>query len=198
MEGKDLALKTERSWRRKETAPLAPPPPPPPPIDPPPSLKPKKRSTYGQQRDYRVLEREKKVSGVLEDHDFRAKLEGILQGQLEGKNRQKPTTRPTPDQWLADLRLQPGSRQPVAAGWEAVMPINDLNGTNYTMAERERRCQLAAVFRLVELFGWSQLIHNHITVSLWWESRFTITYNLYPFRLILCIIPHYTIYEWYL
>lgn len=171
-----MALKTERSWRRKEAAPLAPPAPPPP-IDPPPLLKPKKRSTFGLQRDYRVLEREKKVSGVLEDHGFRAKLEGILQGQLEGRNPPKPTTRPTPDQWMADLRLQqPGSRQPVAAGlggWEAVIPINDLNGTEYTMAERERRCQLAAVYRLVDMFGWSQLIHNHITVSLWWESQFT-------------------------
>ena len=178
-------------------APKAPPPPPPPPIDPPPSsLKPKKRSTYGLQRDYRVLEREKKVSGVLEDRGFRAKLEGILQEQLDGKNKPKPTTRPTPDQWLADLRLHPGSRQPVAAGlggWEVVVPINDLNGTKYTMAERERRCQLAAVYRLVDLFGWSQLIHNHITVSLWWESQFTITYSFWS---LLCIIRLYKIHEW--
>lgn len=173
MERRHIAL--ERSQRRKEAVLDAAPPsevPPPPPVDPPPSKvgRPQKRSTYGLQRDYRVLEREKKVTAVLENHGFRAELENILQGQLEGKTMPAPPTRPSPEQWLADLRhsaLKPGTRQPVASGGEFRMPINDLSGTlasKYTMAEKETRCKLAAVYRLVDFFGWAQLIYNHITV----------------------------------
>lgn len=171
----------ERSWRRKEallSAPRSsevPPAPPPPPTAPPPSIstifqRPQKRSTYGLQRDYRVLEREKKVTSVLENHGFREELETILQGQLEGKTRPFPSTRPSPDQWLADLHQRTssqGARQPATVHREVVIPINDLSGilaSKYTMAEREMRCKLAAVYRLVDMFGWSQLIYNHITV----------------------------------
>ena len=180
MERRGLAL--ERSWRRRKARISAqsgntpPAPPPPPPVDPPPSgssakRKPQKRSTYGLQRDYRVLEREKKVTAVLENHGFRTELENILQGQLEG--RERPATRPPPDQWQVDLHQRAsnqGTRQPVAVGdgMAPVVPINDLGGilaSKYTLAERETRCKLAAVYRLVDMFGWTQLIHNHITVS---------------------------------
>lgn len=180
MEGRYTAL--ERSLRREEARIAAatnliwrsqdPPPPPRLRSGPPPSsssLRPKKRSTYGLQRDYRVLEREKKVSSVLEDLPFRSELERILQGQLEGKNRPKPT-RPSADQWLEDLSSK-ALRQPVAVAsgqGETVIPINDLRGitvSKYTLAERGTRCKLAAVYRLVDMFGWSQLIYNHITVS---------------------------------
>lgn len=175
MERRGIAL--ERCWRRKEALlsaqPSNIPPAPPPPADPPPSgsstgCRPQKRSTYGLQRDYRVLEREKKVTAVLENHGFRSELENILQGQLQGKMR--PNTRPSPDQWQVDLHqstLNPGAQQPVAGHGEVVMPINDLSGllaSKYTTAERERRCKLAAVYRLVDMFGWTQLIYNHITV----------------------------------
>lgn len=183
-----------RSLLRKEAGisshQILPPPPPPPPLDPPPSSgragrsgraelshKPRKRSTYGLQRDYKILERERKVSTALEDTTFRATLEDILQGQLDGRNRPTPPTRPSPDQWLSDVANRPphrGPRQPVAAGGggggggETVIPINDLRGTEgskYTLAQRETRCKLAAVYRLADLFGWNRITHSHITVS---------------------------------
>ena len=177
----------ERTLRRKEALLSLPPKtnqqaPPPTQPAPPPSMaiamlgkKPKKRSTYGLQRDYRVLEREKKVSTILEDSDFRSQLENILQGQFEGKNKPIPTTRPQPNQWLEDLgsrALHRGSKQHVtaAAGYrEMVIPIDDLSGgihgSKYTLAEQQSRCKLASIYRLVDIFGWSQTIHNHITVS---------------------------------
>ena len=39
-----------------------------------------------------------------------------------------------------------------------VIPINDLQGSlssKYSVAERQGRCKLAALYRLVDLFGWS-------------------------------------------
>lgn len=35
----------------------------------------------------------------------------------------------------------------------------------YTKGEKVLRCKLAAVYRLMDLYGWTQGIHNHITVS---------------------------------
>ncbi|GCB68461.1 hypothetical protein scyTo_0012287, partial [Scyliorhinus torazame] len=48
-----------------------------------------------------------------------------------------------------------------------VTPVNDLRGSEsvaYEKGEKLLRCKLAAFHRLADLFGWSQLIYNHITV----------------------------------
>ncbi|ETE62562.1 Alpha-adducin, partial [Ophiophagus hannah] len=48
-----------------------------------------------------------------------------------------------------------------------VTPVNDLRGSDsiaYEKGEKLLRCKLAAFYRLADLFGWSQLIYNHITV----------------------------------
>lgn len=52
-----------------------------------------------------------------------------------------------------------------------VTPVNDLRGSDsiaYDKGEKLLRCKLAAFYRLADLFGWSQLIYNHITVSTEW------------------------------
>ena len=49
-----------------------------------------------------------------------------------------------------------------------VTPVNDLRGSDsisYDKGEKLQRCRLAAFYRLTDLFGWSQLIFNHLTVS---------------------------------
>lgn len=48
------------------------------------------------------------------------------------------------------------------------VPINDIRGVEamgYAKGEKILRCKLAALFRLIDLYGWSQGIYNHITVS---------------------------------
>ncbi|KAJ0057268.1 hypothetical protein NL108_002216, partial [Boleophthalmus pectinirostris] len=50
-----------------------------------------------------------------------------------------------------------------------VTPVNDLRGSDsisYDKGEKMLRCKLAAFYRLTDLFGWSQLIYNHLTVRL--------------------------------
>lgn len=52
-------------------------------------------------------------------------------------------------------------------GSRCVIPINDIKGVDfpsYVKGEKIIRCKLAALYRLVDLFGWSQSIYNHITV----------------------------------
>ncbi|MED6290632.1 hypothetical protein CHARACLAT_015142 [Characodon lateralis] len=48
-----------------------------------------------------------------------------------------------------------------------VTPVNDLRGSDsisYDKGEKLLRCKLAAFYRLADLFSWSELIYNHLTV----------------------------------
>lgn len=48
-----------------------------------------------------------------------------------------------------------------------MLPINDIRGVenmSYAKGEKIIRCKLAAVFRLMDLFGWSQGIYNQVSV----------------------------------
>merc|ERR1711892_1568557 len=47
-----------------------------------------------------------------------------------------------------------------------VVPINDIRGIDsmvYAKGEKLLRCKLAAVYRLIDLHGWTQGIYNHVT-----------------------------------
>ncbi len=128
-----------------------------------------KKTPYTIQRDYKVLEREKRVTTILSNDHFRAQLESILQSQKDGSAHPRKTNL----QKLQESSSQSPSRVTKTTGalgsaTEAIFPIDDLRGVSaskYTLAEKQTRCRLAAMYRLVEMFGWSQLIYNSITVS---------------------------------
>lgn len=49
------------------------------------------------------------------------------------------------------------------------LPIDDFhlleNPNKYSEEEKQLRIKLAAVYRLIEIHGWSMAIYNHVTVS---------------------------------
>jgi len=48
-----------------------------------------------------------------------------------------------------------------------VVPINDIRGVGsmgYAKGEKIVRCKLASVFRLMDLYGWTQGIYNQVSV----------------------------------
>lgn len=50
-----------------------------------------------------------------------------------------------------------------------VLPINDIRGVEsmgYAKGEKILRCKLAAAFRLMDMYGWSQGIDSQITARL--------------------------------
>lgn len=61
------------------------------------------------------------------------------------------------------VRLQPQNNQ-------ALLPIDDFhlleNPNKYNEDEKQLRIKLTAVYRLIELNGWSMGIYNHVTVSI--------------------------------
>lgn len=54
-------------------------------------------------------------------------------------------------------------------GFGTVTPVNDLYGSespSYSKGEKQSRCRLASLYRLVDLFSWARFTSSYITVSM--------------------------------
>ncbi|CAL9682073.1 unnamed protein product [Knipowitschia caucasica] len=127
-------------------------------------------------QDFNMMEQKKRVSMILQSPAFCDELETMIQDQLKkGKN---PTSLLALQQIADFMSTSAPSMYPAApqGGMAAlnmslgmVTPVNDLRGSDsisYDKGEKLLRCKLAAFYRLTDLFGWSQLIYNHLTVRL--------------------------------
>uniref|UniRef100_A0A915PE12 Class II aldolase/adducin N-terminal domain-containing protein n=1 Tax=Setaria digitata TaxID=48799 RepID=A0A915PE12_9BILA len=118
--------------------------------------------------DLSEMERRKRVQEVLESKSFCRELEELIKQESES-HKSDPDHLKTL-QRLSELTLPHGqiagsSLHNIGVG--AVLPIADLKGNdNYTRAEKMFRNKLASLYRLVDLFQWSQGIYNHITLKL--------------------------------
>ncbi|XP_058614046.1 alpha-adducin isoform X4 [Onychostoma macrolepis] len=127
-------------------------------------------------QDFNMMEQRKRVSMILQSPAFCDELESLIQDQMKkGKN---PTSLLALQQ-IADFMttsvptMYPAGPQGGMAALNMslgmVTPVNDLRGSDsiaYEKGEKLLRCKLAAFYRLADLFGWSQLIYNHLTVRL--------------------------------
>ena len=117
-------------------------------------------------RDVRGLKLRQRVSVVLGDEILRKELEDIVESTTTNGPRLSNGIRAYQDILIPNL--YPGSQHAAGSMGGTVTPINDIRGTDtlsMNKAERVLRSKLAAVYRLVDIFGWSQTIYNHISVS---------------------------------
>ncbi|XP_055009614.1 alpha-adducin isoform X5 [Boleophthalmus pectinirostris] len=127
-------------------------------------------------QDFNMMEQKKRVSMILQSPAFCEELETMIQDQL--KKGKTPTSLLALQQ-IADFMstsmpsIYPAAPQGGMASLNMslgmVTPVNDLRGSDsisYDKGEKMLRCKLAAFYRLTDLFGWSQLIYNHLTVRL--------------------------------
>ncbi|XP_037120796.1 alpha-adducin isoform X13 [Syngnathus acus] len=125
-------------------------------------------------QDFNMMEQKKRVSMILQSPVFCDELESMIQDQL--KKGKTPTSLLALQQ-IADFMttsmpaMCPAAPQGGMAALNMslgmVTPVNDLRGSDsisYDKGEKLLRCKLAAFYRLTDLFGWSQLIYNHLTV----------------------------------
>ncbi|KAG8175414.1 hypothetical protein JTE90_012205 [Oedothorax gibbosus] len=114
-------------------------------------------------QDVKEMERRKRVDMIMNSQVFREELERIIESQIcEGY---LPANLAALQQ-VTELLL-PNRRATNARAGHCVIPINDIRGVDgirYTKLEKLLRCKLAACYRLVDIFGWSENIYNHITV----------------------------------
>ncbi|XP_056874190.1 alpha-adducin isoform X8 [Takifugu flavidus] len=125
-------------------------------------------------QDFNMMEQKKRVSMILQSPAFCDELETMIQDQL--KKGKTPTSLLALQQIADFMTTSMPSMYPAApqGGMAAlnmslgmVTPVNDLRGsdsTSYDKGEKTLRCKLAAFYRLADLFNWSELIYNHLTV----------------------------------
>jgi len=130
--------------------------------------------------DVRDMERRRRVEVMMGSRTFRDDLEKIVDQQLrEGGAAGLFALQ----QHISDLTGM-GTHRVSGGNQRCVIPINDIKGSDfpsYVKGERIIRCKLAALYRLVDLFGWSQSIYNHITVRVCQEQEH---FLLNPFGLL--------------
>ena len=119
--------------------------------------------------DMRQMGQRQRVKTILNSREFHDELEAIITDAL--KHGPHPASLIALQQ-ISELLLPHTSRWTTVsslsrAGGSVIVPINDIRGVDsqgYSKSERLLRCKLASLYRLVDLFGWSQGIYNHITV----------------------------------
>ena len=117
------------------------------------------------EQDLKEMERRKRVEMMINSQVFREELERIIESQL---NESYLPASLSALQQVTELLLPHSARNSgISRIGQSAIPINDIRGVdafNYAKGEKLLRCKLAAVYRLVDLYGWSQLIYNHISV----------------------------------
>ncbi|KAK0397226.1 hypothetical protein QR680_002039 [Steinernema hermaphroditum] len=117
--------------------------------------------------DLTEMERRKRVQEILESKSFCGELEKLIRHSGEKDDSDPDYIRTL--QRLTELTL-PHGQMPSAhlnLGTHPVVPIADLRGNNsYSAVEKNLRNKLASLYRLVDLFQWSQGIYNHITLRI--------------------------------
>ncbi|XP_022254584.1 protein hu-li tai shao-like isoform X4 [Limulus polyphemus] len=116
------------------------------------------------EQDMKEMERRKRVETIMNSQMFREELERIIDSQM---NEGYGSSSLTALQQVSDLLLPHASRISSALRTSrCLLPINDIRGVDglrYAKGEKILRCKLASVYRLVDLYGWSDSIYNHIT-----------------------------------
>uniref|UniRef100_A0A0K8TS20 Putative cytoskeletal protein adducin n=1 Tax=Tabanus bromius TaxID=304241 RepID=A0A0K8TS20_TABBR len=114
--------------------------------------------------DMREMERRKRVEAIMSSRLFREELERIVDSQLREGGPSGIL------QQLSDIVGIPAARVgSVFKSSNCVLPINDIRGVEsmgYGKGEKILRCKLAATFRLIDLYGWTQGLGAQITARL--------------------------------
>ncbi|XP_037077896.1 protein hu-li tai shao-like [Pollicipes pollicipes] len=114
--------------------------------------------------DMREMARRKRVEAILSSKTFKSELDrlvetGVIDGNSVGGCLQQ----------ISDMMGLVRGGLGSSRGTDCVQPIADLRGaesSKFTKAEKVLRCKLASLFRVIDMHGWAEGIHNHITVRL--------------------------------
>jgi len=121
--------------------------------------------------DVKEMERRKRVEAIMNSQLFREELERVVGDSMRESGTEGISA------LLSDvMNIKNGT-----PSTSCVIPINDIRGIGslvYAKGEKQLRCKLAAVYRLIHINGWSQGIYNHVTARV---SQDTEHFLLNPF-----------------
>uniref|UniRef100_A0A673H880 Gamma-adducin-like n=1 Tax=Sinocyclocheilus rhinocerous TaxID=307959 RepID=A0A673H880_9TELE len=117
-------------------------------------------------QDFNMMEQKKRVTQILQSPAFRDELEGLIQEQM---NKGNDPTGLLALQQIADFFMASSvagfSTSPLSLGM--VTPINDMfsmESSTMVKGEKQIRCKLASLYRLVDLFSWAHFTSCYVTV----------------------------------
>ncbi|KAJ8402774.1 hypothetical protein AAFF_G00364460 [Aldrovandia affinis] len=118
-------------------------------------------------QDFNMMEQKKRVTQILQSPAFRDELEGLIQEQRKKGNDPAGllALRQIADFFTASTVGGFSTLPSVSLGM--VTPINDMFGVDSSTlvkGERQTRCKLASLHRLVDLFRWARFASSYITV----------------------------------
>lgn len=109
------------------------------------------------------MDRRKRVDAIMNSRMFREELERIVDSQIK----EGPCGIL---QQLSEMAGIPAARvSSMFKSSSCSVPINDIRGIEamgYAKGEKILRCKLAATFRLMDLYGWTQGLNSQITARL--------------------------------
>eukprot|EP00092_Neocalanus_flemingeri_P032067 GFUD01034855.1.p1 GENE.GFUD01034855.1~~GFUD01034855.1.p1 ORF type:complete len:712 (+),score=176.10 GFUD01034855.1:397-2532(+) len=115
--------------------------------------------------DVKEMERRKRVEAIMNSQLFREELERVVGDSIRESGAEGIGA------LLSDvMNIKSGT----APSSSCVVPINDIRGIDsmvYAKGEKLLRCKLAAVYRLIDLYGWTQGIYNHVTARVSQDSE---------------------------
>uniref|UniRef100_A0A671VHD1 Adducin 3 (gamma) b n=1 Tax=Sparus aurata TaxID=8175 RepID=A0A671VHD1_SPAAU len=119
-------------------------------------------------QDFNMMEQKKRVTQILQSPVFKDELEGLIQDQMTKGNNPSGllALRQIADLVMASTLGGVGPlTSPISCGM--VTPVNDLFGIespSFAKGEKQSRCRLASLYRLVDLFSWARFTSSYITV----------------------------------
>ena len=134
------------------------------------------------EQDVKEMERRKRVKMIIESQIFKEELERIIETQLaEGYS---PSTLAALAQVSELLLPSSNGFSNIYGRLNQMTPINDIRGIEsyrYDKLEKQLRCKLASVNRLIELNGWSSSL-NSITIRISQDKEHFLVnpYGLHP------------------
>merc|ERR1712088_1065223 len=137
------------------------------------------------EQDMREMDRRKRVEAIMSSKLFREELERVVSDSIKDSGADGVTKLLSN---MMNVKQSTGGGATAISGagisLGSVIPINDirgLEGMSYTKNEKLLRCKLAAVYRLFDMYGWTQNIYNHISVRI---SQDTEHFLINPFGML--------------
>eukprot|EP00093_Oithona_nana_P003101 03101.XXX_48972_45091_1 [CDS] Oithona nana genome sequencing. len=137
------------------------------------------------EQDMREMDRRKRVEAIMSSKLFREELERVVSDSLRESGAEGLTSMLSN---MMNVKAASGGGTTAISGagisLGSVIPVNDirgLEGMSYTKNEKLLRCKLAALYRIVDMYGWTQSIYNHVSVRI---SQDTEHFLINPFGML--------------
>ncbi|XP_051502874.1 gamma-adducin-like [Myxocyprinus asiaticus] len=116
-------------------------------------------------QDFSMMEQRKRVTQILQSPDFKEELECMVKEQYSKSSNSGGLLGHIANIIISNTLNNTGVYSPANVG--SVSPVNDLCGVewfNCSKAERQGRCKLACLYRLLDLYGHTHFPNTYITL----------------------------------